>query len=109
MHENIGVIKTIAALYIIAAVVLIGVLIVVSFSGWDLEVGEFFEVDPVLGLGWFPALVIVASLGMMSRKRWGRYMGYLVSIPIIFIFPFGTFLAAVLIWRLTTQRATYQF
>jgi len=56
---------------------------------------------------WFPALILIASAGVLRRSRWGRWLGYLVSLPLLIGVPIGTMLGAYMIWHLTKYRALF--
>jgi len=56
---------------------------------------------------WFPALILVAAFGILRRTRWGRWLGYLVSLPLLVGVPIGTMLGGNMIWHLTKFRALF--
>jgi hypothetical protein len=56
---------------------------------------------------WLPALILAASVGVLRRARWGRWLAYVVSLPLLFGVPIGTILGGYMIWHLTKYRALF--
>ena len=56
---------------------------------------------------WLPTIIILISLGIMRQTRWGRWFGYLISFPLIFVLPLGTLLGGYMIWHLTKYRLSF--
>jgi hypothetical protein len=56
---------------------------------------------------WLPALIVVAGIGILRRTHWGRWLGYIVSVPLLFGVPIGTILGGYMIWQLTRHRAAF--
>jgi hypothetical protein len=51
-----------------------------------------------------PVLLIVTGVGVLRRTRWGRWLGYFVSLPLLLGVPIGTLLGGYMIWHLTQYR-----
>jgi len=56
---------------------------------------------------WLPVLIVVAGVGILRRTHWGRWLGYIVSLPLLIGVPIGTILGGYMIWQLTTYRAAF--
>ena len=56
---------------------------------------------------WLPALILAAGVGVWRRTRWGRWLGYLVSLPLLLGVPIGTMLGGFMIWQLTKYRESF--
>ena len=56
---------------------------------------------------WLPALIVVAGIGILRRTYWGRWIGYLVSLPLLIGVPIGTILGGYMIWHLSRHRAAF--
>jgi hypothetical protein len=56
---------------------------------------------------WVPALIVIAGIGVLRRTRWGRWLGYMVSLPLLFGVPIGTILGGYMIWQLSRHRAAF--
>ena len=56
---------------------------------------------------WFPILILVTALGVLRRTAWGRWLGYVVSLPLLLGVPIGTILGGYMIWHLTKYRASF--
>jgi hypothetical protein len=62
-------------------------------------------------LGWpdafLPVLIVFAGIGVIRRTHWGRWLGYLVSLPLLVGVPIGTILGGYMIWQLSRYRAAF--
>jgi hypothetical protein len=62
-------------------------------------------------LGWFdawlPVLIVIAGIGILRRTHWGRWLGYIVSLPLLIGVPIGTIIGGYMIWQLTKYRAAF--
>jgi hypothetical protein len=85
---------------------LIGVLVLTGFI-----VAAFIEArrrpsDAVERLRWMlyvlplPLIQLLAAYGLITLRRWGRILALLFSVLYVWVFPFGTLLAAYTWWAL---------
>lgn len=56
---------------------------------------------------WFPAALIVVAIGILRRTIWGRWLCYIVSLPLIAGVPIGTLLGGFMVWHLTKYRGAF--
>jgi hypothetical protein len=56
---------------------------------------------------WLPVLIVVAGIGILRRTHWGRWLGYVVSLPLLIGVPIGTILGGYMIWQLTRHRVGF--
>jgi hypothetical protein len=56
---------------------------------------------------WLPVLIVVAGIGILRRTHWGRWLGYMVSLPLLIGVPIGTILGGYMIWQLSRHRAAF--
>jgi hypothetical protein len=56
---------------------------------------------------WVPALIVVAGIGILRCTHWGRWLGYVVSLPLLIGVPIGTILGGYMIWQLSKHRAAF--
>jgi hypothetical protein len=68
-----------------------------SVQGMRLEWGD----------AWLPALILIAGIGILRRTHWGRWLGYIVSLPLLLGVPIGTILGGYMIWQLSKYRAAF--
>ena len=64
-------------------------------------------IDLVWADAFLPVFTIVVGLGVLYRTRWGRWLGYVVSIPLLLGVPIGTILGGYMIWHLTQYRRLF--
>jgi hypothetical protein len=55
-----------------------------------------------------PAFIVIAGVGAILRKPWGRWLSYLVSLPMLLGVPIGTLLGGYMIYQLTIHRAQFK-
>jgi hypothetical protein len=53
---------------------------------------------------WSPVLLIVAAIGAILRKPWGRWSCYIVSVLMLPGVPLGTMIGGIMIYNLTVHR-----
>lgn len=63
------------------------------------------QLTPVDAIG--PGLLVVAAIGAISRKPWGRWMCYLFSAFLLLGVPIGTLLGGMMIYHLTKYRSQF--
>jgi hypothetical protein len=56
---------------------------------------------------WLAVLIFGAGIGVLRRTVWGRWLGYLFSLPLILGVPVGTLLGGFMILHLTRYRAVF--
>jgi hypothetical protein len=69
--------------------------------------GSIQGIDLLWSDAWLPALIVISALGILRRTHWGRWLGYLVSLPLLVGVPLGTILGGYMIWHLTKFRASF--
>jgi hypothetical protein len=100
MNKQAGQTRKVAIIYSIISIgFIVAVMTEQSFSGLQLTV----ESDI-----WLPLLLLIASIGVIRKTIWGRWFGYLVSIPFVINAPIGTFLGGYMIWHLTKYRHLFK-
>jgi hypothetical protein len=57
---------------------------------------------------WIPGFLIVAAVGAILRKPWGRWSCYVLSVSILFGVPLGTILGGLMIYNLTVHRDQFR-
>jgi hypothetical protein len=57
---------------------------------------------------WFPGLLIVAAVGAILRRPWGRWSCYLFSALMLAGVPLGTILGGLMIYNLTVHRDQFR-
>ena len=57
---------------------------------------------------WLPVFLLLTAIGVYRKTRWGRWLGYLVSIPFFINVPVGTFLGGYMLWHLTKYRGSFK-
>ena len=57
---------------------------------------------------WMPAFLIVAALGAIRRKPWGRWSCYLLSALMLLGVPLGTIIGGLMIYHLTVHRDQFR-
>jgi hypothetical protein len=55
-----------------------------------------------------PGLLIVAAVGAMLRRPWGRYLCYAFSLLLLPAAPLGTIMGGLMIYRLTVHRDQFR-
>jgi hypothetical protein len=58
--------------------------------------------------GYLPALLIVAAIGAILRRPWGRWLCYLFSILMLPGVPLGTIVGGLMIYNLTVHRDQFR-
>jgi hypothetical protein len=94
-----GQITAIAWIYIIFGVVLLAA----CFA--DADIGQFRL--SVFDL-WIPGLLVLAAVGAILRKPWGRWSCYVVSALMLVGVPLGTIIGGLMIYNLTVHRGQFQ-
>jgi hypothetical protein len=56
----------------------------------------------------FPAFIIVAAVGAILRKPWGRWLCYAFSLLILPGVPLGTIVGGLMIYNLTVHRDQFR-
>jgi hypothetical protein len=79
-----------------------GVLIA-TLSGAQLGPLPLSPIDAIL-----PALLIVAAVGAILRKPWGRWLCYVFSVLILPGIPLGTIVGGLMIYNLTIHRDQFR-
>jgi hypothetical protein len=67
----------------------------------EAEIGPF-QLSPGDAVG--PGLLMVAGVGAILRKSWGRWLCYAVSALLILGAPIGTIIGVLMIYHLTIHR-----
>ncbi len=94
-----GLVFPIAAIYIAYGAVLAAA----AFGGVEIKGVRLTPWDAL-----WPAFMVVAGAGAMLRRAWGRWLGYLVSLPFLIAVPTGTLLGGYMIYHLTIYRAQFR-
>tara|TARA_B100000780_G_scaffold262425_1_gene215554 strand:+ start:2750 stop:3064 length:315 start_codon:yes stop_codon:yes gene_type:complete len=98
--SKVGQTKNVAIIYsIIASAIIIAVATEQSINSYQLT--------PKTDL-WAPLFLLLTSIGVYRKTRWGRWFGYLVSLPFVFNAPIGSFLGGYMIWHLTKYRGSFK-
>jgi len=53
---------------------------------------------------WLPGFLIVAAVGAILRKPWGRWSCYILSALMLVGVPLGTIIGGLMIYNLTVHR-----
>lgn len=56
---------------------------------------------------WVPLFLVVVSVGVYRRTRWGRWFMYPVALFMCLGIPLGTLLGGFMFWHLTKYRAAF--
>ena len=56
----------------------------------------------------FPLLLIVAAVGAILRKPWGRWLCYAFSVLLLLGAPLGTIIGVLMIYHLTVYRDQFR-
>jgi hypothetical protein len=56
----------------------------------------------------FPLLLIVAAVGAILRKAWGRWLCYVFSVLMLPAAPLGTIIGGLMIYHLTVHRDQFR-
>jgi hypothetical protein len=94
-----GSITPIAWVYVVFGLVLV----VACFAGAQIGVTRLSAVDAVL-----PGLLIVAAIGAILRRPWGRWLCYAFSAILLLGAPIGTILGGLMIYHLTIHRDQFR-
>jgi hypothetical protein len=98
-------------LLLVAAFLLILLPLIGVASGDRTAMGVLFAVGA--GVGIFLAVLglpgLIAGIGLLRRKNWGRILGIVVSFLNLLNFPLGTLLGAYSLWVLFQEAASEYF
>jgi len=64
-----------------------------------------FQLSPADAVG--PGLLVVAGVGALLRKPWGRWLCYAVSALLMLGAPIGTIIGVLMIYHLTVHRSQF--
>lgn len=112
-------VRTLGFLYLIyhAIALVIGILVFFLLSGIGIISGDL-EAAGILGLigvaiAVFMSLLaapgLIAGLGLLARKNWGRILAIILGCFHLFEVPIGTALGVYTLWVLTHEDATPLF
>ncbi|WOX05055.1 hypothetical protein [Microbulbifer pacificus] len=94
--ENSGSIKILSVIYMIFfGAFTIAALLNTNIQGYQLE--AIYDV-------WVPLAFFVISFGIFRMTKWGRLLGYPVSLMLLPGVPIGTIFGGFMIWQLTKYR-----
>lgn len=96
--QKTGLIYPIAMIYIMLGAAIMAA----SFLKTEINGIRLSPWDAIL-----PAFIVIAGVGAILRKPWGRWLSYLVSLPMLLGVPIGTFLGGYMIYQLTIHRAQF--
>jgi hypothetical protein len=74
-------------------------LVIACFAGAQTGQVRLSSTDAV-----FPAVLILAAIGAIRRKSWGRWLCYGFSVLIFPFVPLGTIVGGLMIYHLTVHR-----
>ena len=57
---------------------------------------------------WLPGLLLLAGIGALLRKPWGRWLSYLFSVWLLLGVPIGTIVGGLMIYHLTIYRDQFR-
>jgi hypothetical protein len=57
---------------------------------------------------WLPALLIIAGIGAVLRRPWGRWLCYAFSVLFLPATPLGTIVGGLMIYHLTVHRDQFR-
>jgi hypothetical protein len=57
---------------------------------------------------WLPGLLIIAAIGAILRRPWGRWLCYVFSISMLPEVPLGTIVGGLMIYHLTVHRDQFR-
>ena len=103
MNENkmqyTGLIKEISITYLVLGFIFI----VAALQGAEIAGMRLYWQKDI----WFPAIMIIASIGTLRRTKWGWWISYLISFILLAGIPIGTFLGGFMLWHLTKYRKLF--
>ena len=82
-------------------------LVLACLAGAQFEV-QFEKVQLSAVDALFPLLLIVAAVGAILRKPWGRWLCYAFSVLILPGVPLGTIIGGLMIYHLTVHRDQFR-
>jgi hypothetical protein len=86
-----------------------------AFGGYYLELGHWPFIANVFSLCMIMLVTLlsipstVAGWGILKHQSWGRIMGLVIGILILFELPFGTALGIYALWALLSEDGTKLF
>ena len=99
-ESKVGQTKNVAIIYGVISVALIAAVI----TGQNINGQQLSTKSDI----WLPVFLLLTAIGVYRKTRWGRWLGYLVSIPFFINVPVGTFLGGYMLWHLTKYRGSFK-